>query len=90
MNTPDNGAAFIAHLNAGTAHVFSPVRESLEVWAQGFSRRIADQFAAQPTVDMAYVIGRPGAQLTTHDRARALIVRGRFDSRAVLAGRVGS
>ncbi len=90
MNTSDNGAAFIAYLNAGTAHIFRPATpESLELSMQS-EPCTAQLYSQFPTIDAAYAYGRPGAQLTTHDRARALIVRGRFDSRAVLAGRIGS
>ncbi len=63
--------------------------ESLELWAHSFNRTIAQAHGSLPTLDRTYAMGKPGAALTTRDRMRALIVRGRIDSRRVLANRWG-
>ncbi len=63
--------------------------ESLELQMQldPLTAQLYDQF---PTQDAEYVFGNAGSYLSRIERSKALRFRGRIDSRAALAGRIGS
>ena len=74
------------------------VKESLEVQVYDATPLMIEQYCRRPTRDEPYQFGHPGELLQQHmvgpdgltQRARALLVRVRLDSRYALANRVCS